>query len=1463
LASVVVDGAAPVRTGNGRELGVAHAVLAAIAYLPLLLVNAPGRVAADTKSYLYLDPAKLLARAPSMWDPAVGMGTVTHQNIGYVFPMGPYYWLLEQVGLPDWVAQRLWLGTLVFAAGAGMLFLFRSIGLRGGPAVAGAVVYMLSPYLLDYAARISVILMPWSALPWMVAFCIRGVRRGGWLHPALFAITVALIGGVNATALLLAGIGPVLWFPYAVWVTREATLRKALACAGRIGVLTLALSLWWISGLRTQGAYGINILQYTETYEAVAKTSSAPEVLRGLGYWFFYGSDKLGPWIEPGRQYAEQEWLLVVGYAIPALALFAALFTRWRHRAYAAGLVFVGLVMSVGAHPFDSPTPIGHALKALISSGPGMALRSTPRAVPLVVLGLAMFLAFGLQALHAAAPRCARWGWAPRQARWGTGLVMALTVLNMPPLFTGDVYGTNLMRDEDIPAYWHEAAAALDAEPHDTRVLELPGSDFASYRWGNTVDPVTPGLMDRPYVARELIPYGSAASAALLNAFDRRLQEGTFEPAALAPFARLISAATVVLRNDLQYERYRTPRPRILWDQVRSAPGIGEPSSAGPTDRNTPIPRLPLRDETELNAPPNLPDPPAVGWFPVAGAPSIVRAVPAERPVLLVGDADGLVNVAAAGMLDDPGLVLLAAGTSEQQREQALSDGAHVVITDTNRRQARRWGTVRENLGATEQAGEEPLEDDPSDNRLEVFPDQTDDDMTVAQHRGLVSVRATAYGNPVSYTAEDRAVHALDDDVRTAWRVGAFADVTGERLVVETTQPTTTDHVQVLQPVTGPRNRWITEVRLWFDGADPIDLRLDDSSRAEPGQRLTFPQRTFQRLDVEILQTDLGRQPRYDGISGVGIAHLDIPGPDGAPLRADEHLRLPTDVPSYGDVNRVSVVLSRERANPSEPVRSDPEAAIVRSFTLPAGRTFTIGGTARLSPNAADAVIDLVTGTSGDAVYFSSGRMPGSPTNRASAAFDGDPTSAWRTSFVFVGGQWNEVRLPQSVTFDRLDMQVVADGRHSVPTVVEVSADGGAPVRLDVPPIVDGADEGHLVAVPLALPAPLSGSVLRFTVLEYRNVETIDYYGERPITMPVAVAEWGVPGVRTAAPLDGTPDPACRSDLLTVDGAPVPVSVVPAGDVFAVRGCAPITLTPGIHDVRTAKGMDIGVDIDRLVLDSAPPAAADSAPTSAAPSPDVPAVTVVDEGRTSSTVRVGASAEPVWLVLGQSHNPGWTASVVDGGDLGAPTLVQGYANGWLLPAGPERTIELRWTPQRIVWAALAISAAGFLLCLGIALGALLMDRRRSAARAWAAGSTDEGVAVVASGTDPTGAAIGWPVGVAIIVLAGLAGGPLSAVAVAGALVVLRRFPGRRWVIGVVPSLLIVTVVAYMVALQIRFRLPAGFEWPSYFVATGPLGWMAVTVMSAVVAVETISERKGLRSPVVPSPVDGGTPNSQG
>ena len=165
----------------------------------------------DTKEYLYLDPGRLLSRAPYLWDPHVGMGTVPHQQIGYLFPMGPYFWLMDKVGVPDWVAQRLWLGTISLAAVLGARWLFTMLGTRRAGALAGALVYMLTPYQLAFTARISVILLAWAGLPWLVGLTIRAVRNGGWHDPALFALVLLTIGSVNASSLVFVAIAPALW----------------------------------------------------------------------------------------------------------------------------------------------------------------------------------------------------------------------------------------------------------------------------------------------------------------------------------------------------------------------------------------------------------------------------------------------------------------------------------------------------------------------------------------------------------------------------------------------------------------------------------------------------------------------------------------------------------------------------------------------------------------------------------------------------------------------------------------------------------------------------------------------------------------------------------------------------------------------------------------------------------------------------------------------------------------------------------------------------------------------------------------------------------------------------------------------------------------------------------------------------------------------------------------------------
>jgi arabinofuranan 3-O-arabinosyltransferase len=68
-------------------------LIAVLAYVPALL-SSPGRMPADTKLYLYLDPGRLIADGPKSWDGRQFAGWVPHQIIAYLWPQGPWYWLM-------------------------------------------------------------------------------------------------------------------------------------------------------------------------------------------------------------------------------------------------------------------------------------------------------------------------------------------------------------------------------------------------------------------------------------------------------------------------------------------------------------------------------------------------------------------------------------------------------------------------------------------------------------------------------------------------------------------------------------------------------------------------------------------------------------------------------------------------------------------------------------------------------------------------------------------------------------------------------------------------------------------------------------------------------------------------------------------------------------------------------------------------------------------------------------------------------------------------------------------------------------------------------------------------------------------------------------------------------------------------------------------------------------------------
>jgi hypothetical protein len=421
-----------------------------------------------------------------------------------------------------------------------------------------------------------------------------------------------------------------------------------------------------------------------------------------------------------------------------------------------------------------------------------------------------------------------------------------------------------------------------------------------------------------------------------------------------------------------------------------------------------------------------------------------------------------------------------------------------------------------------------------------------------------------------------------------------------------------------------------------------------------------------------------------------------------------------------------------------------------------------------------------------------------------------------------------------------------------VPTRLTLDVDGVKRV-VTVPPIADQATENATAEVILDFPT-MTGRKIRVTIDDVREQRALMFATDNTRLEPVGIAEIGVPGLRMPVQPEQL-DSGCRDDLVAVDGKPLPVRVTgPArrADVLlglTVEHCgenAQLMLEPGDHTLTTARGKDTGFSIDRLVLtsrvDDAPLVpAGDGRVRAFEAAADAPQIDVVENGRTSMQVRVTGATKPFWLVLGQSHSPGWHAKVVGGDGLGPPQLVDGYANGWLVTptAARDFEVELEWTPQRQVWASIAISLITVVGCIGIVI-VTARRRRRVLASVRAPGDDDAELVWTRSWHVPT--RVRWVAPVVAGLLAALVVRPWVGLLVAAVTLVLVVWPRWRPIAMVVPGALLAVGGLYLVIGQIRYDHPSVFEWPTLFPRARTIAWIAVMLLVADAIIEIMRER---------------------
>jgi arabinofuranan 3-O-arabinosyltransferase len=365
-----------------------------------------------------------------------------------------------------------------------------------------------------------------------------------------------------------------------------------------------------------------------------------------------------------------------------------------------------------------------------------------------------------------------------------------------------------------------------------------------------------------------------------------------------------------------------------------------------------------------------------------------------------------------------------------------------------------------------------------------------------------------------------------------------------------------------------------------------------------------------------------------------------------------------------------------ERARSGSQFLPDEEQGILRRFDVPVSRTFSLSGLARLDRGAPDEEIDRLVRVAGPVSASSSSRFLDDPALRASAALDGNPDTAWVPAGTV--GQWIRVTFPRR-RLDRFGMEAQSMPGRTPISQIRVAFPDGSSFTRPVPP------NGRL-EVRFAARATSSVTIA---------VTGVAYAGQGP-PPPVGIAEVRIPGVSIPAAPRRAAAPCMAGPAFTIDGRPVPIrfqgtiGALLDGRQLKLSACRDaLALGPGRHDFVAAGALQP----DTLVL-----ASRGTAPRPATSGPPATSVHARPDG--GYDIDVAGAAAPFYLVTGQDWDPGWTATI-QGTSLGRPMILDGYAAGWRVDRAGSYLILIRYKPQRRFEAALALSAAAFLIAIAI------------------------------------------------------------------------------------------------------------------------------------------------------------------
>ena len=1229
-----------------------------LALVVLAFLQAPGRVVSDTKLDLALDPSGFLARAGSLWDDQGFFGQLQNQAYGYFFPMGPFFVAGDLLGAPDWVVQRGWHATLLVSAFLGTYLLVRALRLGSRwAAVAGGLVYALAPRMLTLLGPVSAEALPMALAPWVLLPLVLGARGGSPRRAAaLSGLAVLAAGGINAVAVAAVLPLPALWL-----LTREPGPRRR-ALAGWWVVAVGAATLWWAAPLLLLGRYSPPFLDWIESSAVTTAVTTPLEILRGTSHWAAYAHGLDGPawpagWALVGTPAA------VVATTVLAAAGLAGLLRAGRHRGVLLAGVVVGLLLVGAGHVGPFSPPWAAAVQDLLD-GPLAPLRNVHKAD--VVLRLP--LAVGVAALLTRPPRLL-----PRRVEAGsphglpasralvTAVVVAALVVTTTPALLGRLAPRGAF--PAVPDYWQQAADWL-GDSGTGRSLLVPAAPFGTYVWGSTRDEPLQVLASSPWAVRDVVPLSSAGNIRFLDAVEQRLASGRGSPG-LAEALAHAGVGRLVVRNDLDWVRTGSTRPELVRQALRDSPGLERvaafgpgvdvsPDLAGARTREAPLRAVEVWDVAGEVGPVSAPS--AVGTLRLSGGPESLLAV-ADRG-LLAGRAAVLAG-------DDPGVV---------------DPSPLAVQTDGNRDRERSFAVVRGGESATAAAADAPRQRRAVTDYL-VSPGQ--ERRTTAELIGVRNVDASTSAADVDALAEHDTSAApwaaLDGSAGTGWRSAGLEGAVGQWWEVGFDEPRDLTGVQVRTDPAVPADDRPSVLRVVTDSSDVL-VPVDPGATTHR-LPVTGPSSTLRLQLAEVAGGGRG--------STFSLLEVELPG-----ARPERGLRAPAggteSVPVAGPLlfradppAATGCVSVRDlpRCGPSLEVRGEDDPGLDRRAVTAAAADYDVE--ASVVPRPGPALDRLLAGRRLPVAVSSS--LSDHPWAGPAAMVDGDRGTGWRSR----PGQAADVtvELPgERVTrlVLRTDRTLGAARPVEVDVVrgrdverVEVGEDGvlelAAPARgylgLRVVTAQVGDEQDPVAVADLAVPVGIS------ELTAYDGVRRLPWGLSRSAVVDLPCGEGPellVSGLRLPTTVR-----AMREDLLA--GRPVPARVC---------GSAPVNLGPGEQRVRLASSsLWVADRLSLLPREQLPPVGGRD-------------VEVVSWGTAARSVEVGPGETPAYLMVAENHNPGWRARL-GGVDL-EPVRLDGWRQGFVVPAGAEGRVRLTFAPQAWYQGALGVGALAVLGLLALA-----------------------------------------------------------------------------------------------------------------------------------------------------------------